>query len=115
VLKHIPFFELQKNFNKLFFRISTNMPFANIRISKGSKILHRWYIHLIPYEMTIKNFFDKLVTGKLSPECSIAVTSSEVLERVELNGTLPVVAVIQVSLNCSIIELTKSLGINIYY
>ena len=24
------------------------MPFANIRISKGSRVLHGWYIHPIP-------------------------------------------------------------------
>ena len=57
------------------------MPFANIRISKGTRILHGWYIHPIPYEMTIRDFFVKLVNKELSPECSIAVTVSEIIER----------------------------------
>jgi hypothetical protein len=90
------------------------MPLANIRISKGSQILHGWYIHPIPYEMTIKDFFVKLVTKELSPECNIAVTSSEVVERVELSET-PVSVATQVSLNCDIIELTKNVGIHIHY
>ncbi|RIB03305.1 hypothetical protein C2G38_2049373 [Gigaspora rosea] len=38
------------------------MPVANVHISKGSRTLHDWYIHPIPYEMSIKKFFDKLVT-----------------------------------------------------
>ena len=59
------------------------MPFANIRISKGSRILHGWYIHPIPYEMSLKNFFIKLVTKELSPECKIAVTSFEVIESID--------------------------------
>src|SRR2546423_7399459 len=92
----------------------SKMPFANIRISKGSRILHGWYIHPIPYEMTIKDFFVKLITGELSPECSIAVTSSEIIERVELSET-PVSVVTQVSINCGIIELTTNVGINIHY
>jgi hypothetical protein len=90
------------------------MPFANIRISKGSRILHGWYIHPIPYEMTIRDFFVKLVTKELSPECSIAVTISEVIERVELSET-PVSITTQVSLNCGIIELTLSIGVHIHY
>jgi hypothetical protein len=90
------------------------MPLANIRISKGSKILHGWYIHPIPYEMTINDFFVKLITKELSPECNISVTSSEVIEHVELNET-PVSVACQVSLNCNIIELTKCLGIHIHY
>ena len=57
------------------------MPFANIRISKGSRILHGWYIHPIPYEMSLKDFFIKLVTKELSPECKIAVTSSKVIHQ----------------------------------
>src|SRR6266498_2348459 len=90
------------------------MPFANIRISKGSKILHGWYIHPIPFEMTIKDFFVKLTTGEISPECSFAVTSSEVIEHVELSETL-VSVITRVSINCGIIELTTRVGINIHY
>ncbi|CAG8846861.1 20332_t:CDS:1, partial [Gigaspora margarita] len=48
------------------------MPVANIHISKESKTLHSWYAHPIPYEMTIKEFFDKLVMGEISPECNIS-------------------------------------------
>src|SRR5436190_2623402 len=99
------------SFTNLFLNF-INMPFANICISKGSRILHGWYIHPIPYEMTIKDFFVKLIIGELSPECSIAVTSSEIIERVELSET-PVSVVTQVSINCGIIELTTNVGINI--
>ena len=49
--------------------------------------------------MTVKDFFVKLVTKELSFECNIAVTSSEVIERVELSET-PVSVAIQASLNC---------------
>jgi len=90
------------------------MPFANIRISKGSKILHSWYIHPIPYEMTIKDFFTKLVNKEISPECNISVTNSEEIEYVELSET-PVSVTIRVSLDCNIIELTKSVGIHMHY
>ncbi|GBB97526.1 hypothetical protein RclHR1_00300005 [Rhizophagus clarus] len=73
------------------------MPFANIRISKGSQVLHGWYIHPIPYEMTIKEFFVKLVlTKELSPECGINIAASEVIERVELSET-PVSTATQIS------------------
>ena len=91
------------------------MPFANICISKGSQKLYGWYIHPIPYEMTIKDFFLKLVTKELSPECNIYnVTVSEVIERVELSET-PVSVATQVSLNCGIIKLTTSIGVHIHY
>ena len=90
------------------------MPFANIRISKGSRILHGWYIHPIPSEMSIKDFFTKLVNKEISPECNIAIVSSEEIKHVELSETLTSVA-IQVSLNCGIIELTTSVGIHIHY
>ena len=90
------------------------MPFANIRISKGSKTLHGWYIHPIPYEMTIKDFFAKLVNKEISPECNIVITNSETIEYVELSKT-PVSVTIRVSLDCNIIELTKSVGIHMYY
>ena len=91
------------------------MPFANIRISKGTRILHGWYIHPIPYEMTIRDFFVKLVNKELSPECStIAVTISEIIERVELSETQISIAT-QVSINCNIIELTSNIGIHVHY
>ncbi len=90
------------------------MPFVNIRISKGSQILHGWYIHPIPYEISIKDFFIKLVNKELSPDCNITITSSEEIERVELSET-PAAVATQVSLNCDIIELTKNVGIHIHY
>ena len=90
------------------------MPFANIRISKGSRTLHGWYIHPIPYEMTIRDFFVKLVNKELSPECSIAVTVSEIIERVELSVT-PISIATQVSPNCNIMELTSNIGIHVHY
>ena len=74
------------------------MPFANIRISKGQKVLHRWYIHFIPYEMTVKDFFVKLVlTKEISYECGINIVVFEILERVKLSEQLllkPVLTVI---------------------
>ncbi|GBC32615.2 hypothetical protein GLOIN_2v1880501 [Rhizophagus irregularis DAOM 181602=DAOM 197198] len=90
------------------------MPFANIRISKGSRVLHGWYIHPLPYEMSLKDFFMKLVNKEISPECNIAVTSSEEIERIELSEALAASAT-QASLNCNIIELTKGVGIYIHY
>src|SRR3954453_22491267 len=99
----------------LFFLNFSKMPFANIRISKGSRVLHGRYIHPIPYEMTIKDFFVKLVlTKELSPECGINIAASEVIERVELSETL-VSAATQVSPDCGIIELTSSIGVHIHY
>src|SRR3954462_13138430 len=91
------------------------MPFANIHISKESRVLHGWYIYPIPYEMTIKDFFVKLVlTKELSPECGINIAASEVIERVELSET-PASAATQVSPDCIIIELTSSIGVHIHY
>jgi len=90
------------------------MPFANIRITKGSKILHGWYIHPIPYEMTIKDFFEKLITRELTPESNIVIANSEIIDHVEISET-PTAITTQVSLNCSIMELTISIGKNIHY
>lgn len=90
------------------------MPFANVRISKESRVLHGWYIHPIPYEMTIKDFFVKLTTGELSPECNIAVTNSEEIERVEL-GKTPAAVATKVSPNCNIVEVTTNIGVHIHY
>ena len=90
------------------------MPFANIRISKGTQILHGWYIHPIPYEITVKDFFVKLITKEISPESGIAIEVSEVIERVELSET-PVSTATQVSPDCGIIELTSSIGVHIHY
>ncbi|PKB93803.1 hypothetical protein RhiirA5_507835 [Rhizophagus irregularis] len=91
-----------------------NMPFVNIRISKGKKTLHGWYIHPIPYEMSVKDFFIKLVNKELSPECNIALANSEEIERVELSET-PTAIATQVSPSCNIVEPTKSVGIHMHY
>ena len=90
------------------------MPFANIRITKGSKILHRWYIHPIPYEMTIKDFFKKLITRELSPKSNIIIANSEIIDYIEISEA-PIAIITQVSLNYSIMKLTISIGKNIYY
>src|SRR3954470_6082349 len=90
------------------------MLLANVCISKGSYIIHEWYIHPISYEMTIKDFFVKLITGEISSEYSIAIISSKIIERVELSK-IQVSAVIQVSVNCGIIKLTINVKINIHY
>ena len=92
----------------------SKMSFANIRISKGSRILYGWYIHPIPYVMIIKDFFIKLITKELSPECGITMEISEVIERVELSET-PTSTTTQISPDCTIIELTSSIGVHIHY
>ncbi|GBC06691.1 hypothetical protein RclHR1_00070058 [Rhizophagus clarus] len=91
------------------------MPLVNIRISKESRIIYGWYIHPIPYEMSIKDFFIKLVNKEISSECNIAMTNFEEIERVELSK-ISTAIVTQVSPNCNIIELTRSVGeIHIHY
>ena len=90
------------------------MPFAKVHVTKGSKILHGWYIHPISYEMTIKDFFEKLITKELSPESNIVITNSEIIDHAEISET-PTATTIQVSLNCSIMELKTSIGKNIHY
>src|SRR5581483_4975773 len=90
------------------------MPLANIRISKGLRTLHGWYIHPIPYEMSIKDYFTKLVTKEISSECNIDVLSSEEIEHVEI-GETPATVATQVSPNCGILELTIYVGIHIHY
>ncbi|CAG8849350.1 36904_t:CDS:1, partial [Racocetra persica] len=42
------------------------MSFANVCISKGSKTLYEWYIYPILYEMTLKEFFYKIIDKILS-------------------------------------------------
>jgi hypothetical protein len=93
---------------------STNIPFANIQISKGSQILYGWYIYPIPYEMSVKDFFIKLATKEISSEYNIAVTSSDEIERVEISE-MPATVATQVNLNCGIIELTTSVEIRVHY
>ncbi len=64
--------------------------------------------------MMIKDFFIKLITKELSPECNIIISSSEVIERIEISET-PIAVTIQVSPICNIIELTISIRICIQY
>ncbi len=90
------------------------MPFANICISKESKILHGWYIYPILYEMMIEDFFIKLITKELSSECNIIVISSKVIKRVEISET-PVAIATQINLICNIMKLMTSIGICIQY
>ncbi|CAG8622692.1 19339_t:CDS:1, partial [Racocetra persica] len=84
------------------------MPITNVYISKGSKMLHGWYAHLIPYEMTIKEFFDKLVMSEISPECNISVNPFETINHIELSQILRAgTTTIQASPYCEIIESAK--------
>ncbi|CAG8841652.1 8113_t:CDS:1, partial [Gigaspora margarita] len=61
------------------------MPIANIYISKGSKIIHRWYIYSIPYKITIRDFFVKLTTREISLKCNINILDSEIIKRIEIS------------------------------
>ncbi|CAG8633361.1 11116_t:CDS:2 [Ambispora leptoticha] len=90
------------------------MPIASIRISKGSKIIHGWYIHPIPYEMTIQDFFIKLTTGELSSERNLDIIDPETIERIEISKTQDATAT-QVSPNCNIIEVTTNVGIYVHF
>ncbi|RIB00040.1 hypothetical protein C2G38_2235896, partial [Gigaspora rosea] len=64
--------------------------------------------------MTIKDFFVKLTTGKVSPECNIDFISPEAIDHVELSNA-PTTGATRVSLDCNIIEVTSSQGIYIHY
>ncbi|CAG8695800.1 33349_t:CDS:2, partial [Racocetra persica] len=90
------------------------MPFANIRISKGLQNIHGWYIHNIFSEMMIKDFFVKLTTGEISPECNIDRISPEAIDHIEISNA-PTTGATQISLDCNIIDVTSSLGIYIHY
>ncbi|CAG8731497.1 25982_t:CDS:1 [Racocetra persica] len=88
----------------------------NICISKESKTLHSWYAYPILYKMTIKEFFDKLIMGKISPECNISVNLFEMIDHIELSQMLEAgTTTIQASSYCEIIESTKAFGLNIHY
>ncbi|CAG8704695.1 2665_t:CDS:2, partial [Scutellospora calospora] len=63
------------------------MPIASIRISKGSKVVHGWYIHPILYEISIRDLFVKLTTRELSQEYNIDTIDPETIERVEISKT----------------------------
>ncbi|CAG8817154.1 5177_t:CDS:1, partial [Cetraspora pellucida] len=92
------------------------MTFANVRISKGSKTLHGWYIHLIPYEMTLKEFFYKLVNNKISPDILVNVGNFEQIKHIDLSKLInPLMNTTQTSPDCKIIELTSEFGKNVHY
>ncbi|CAG8523511.1 4076_t:CDS:2, partial [Scutellospora calospora] len=90
------------------------MPVANIRITKGPKTLHGWYIHPIPYEMTIQEFYDKIVIDQITEEFNVDVNSSDIIEYVEISKSQNTFAT-KTNLNCNIIELINNFGINIHY
>ncbi|CAG8839508.1 23352_t:CDS:2, partial [Gigaspora margarita] len=89
------------------------MPVANVRITKGSKTLYGWYIHPIPCEMTIQEFYNKIIKEQATEEFSVKIDSSDI-EFVEISKSQNAVAT-KASLNCNIIELINSFGINIHY
>ncbi|CAG8642760.1 37483_t:CDS:2 [Gigaspora margarita] len=92
------------------------MPITNVHISKGSKTLHGWYAHPIPYEMSIKEFFDKLIIDEISPDCDIFVSPFETIDCIELSQMLVAgTTTIQASSHCQIIKSTKAFGLNIHY
>ncbi|CAG8796028.1 16840_t:CDS:1, partial [Racocetra persica] len=79
-----------------------------------SKILHDWYIYSVPYEISIKEFFDKLIIEKILPECNINIDFFETIESIELSQSIDATT-IQASFDCEIIKITKTFGINVYY
>jgi len=64
--------------------------------------------------MIIKDFFIKLITKELSLKCNIIISSSKVIEHIEISKTLSAV-ITQVSLICNIIKLITSIEICIQY
>ncbi|CAG8856507.1 8279_t:CDS:1, partial [Gigaspora margarita] len=86
------------------------MPFANIRISRGSKILYGWFIHPIPYEMSVKEFFQKL-----TEEISVPNLDFEQVKSIEISKSANSTEATPTSSDCNIIELTNIFGTNIHY
>ncbi|CAG8806607.1 44727_t:CDS:2, partial [Gigaspora margarita] len=78
-----------------------------------SKTLYRWYIHPVLCEITIQEFYDKIIKEQTTKKFSVKVDSSEI-EFVEINKSQNAVAT-KANLNCNIIELINSFGINIHY
>ncbi|CAG8670957.1 1239_t:CDS:1, partial [Ambispora leptoticha] len=92
------------------------MTFANVRIPKESKTLHGWYIHPIPYEMTLKEFFYKLVNNEISPNTLVNVGDFEQIKRIDLSKSINLpMNTTQTSPNCKIIELTSEFGKNVHF
>ncbi|CAG8457754.1 24796_t:CDS:2 [Gigaspora rosea] len=74
------------------------------------------YIHPIPYEMTLNEFFYKLVNREISPDISVDVSYFEQIKRIDLSkSTNPPMETTQTSPDCEIIELTSEFGKNIHY
>ncbi|RIB00045.1 hypothetical protein C2G38_2235866 [Gigaspora rosea] len=58
--------------------------------------------------MSIKEFFDKLIIGEISPDCDISVGPFKTIDHIELSQTLVAgTTTIQASPHCQIIESTK--------
>ncbi|CAG8632594.1 896_t:CDS:2, partial [Scutellospora calospora] len=64
------------------------------------------YIYSIPHKMTIKEFFVKLTTRELSPDCNIDIINPEAIECIEISKVQDATAT-QVSINCNIIKLQQ--------
>ncbi|CAG8815193.1 17599_t:CDS:2, partial [Racocetra persica] len=79
-----------------------------------SKTFHGWYIYPLPYEMSIKEFFDKLIIEEISPEYNINIDPFEIIESIELSQSVNTTT-IQAGFDCEIIKVTKIFGVNIYY
>ncbi|CAG8731384.1 27860_t:CDS:2 [Gigaspora margarita] len=92
------------------------MLYVNVCISKEDKTLYRWYIHPIPYEMMLNEFFYKLVNREILPDISVNVSYFEQIKCIDLNKlTNLLIKTTQTSPNCKIIELTSEFGKNIHY
>ncbi|CAG8559972.1 3797_t:CDS:2 [Gigaspora margarita] len=88
------------------------MPFANVHISKGSKTLYRWYIYPIPYEMTLREFFYKII-DKIPYNALIDV---EQIKKIELSKLInSSTNTLQASPDCNIIELMNEFRRNVHY
>ncbi|CAG8828200.1 21825_t:CDS:2 [Gigaspora margarita] len=85
------------------------MPFANTHIIKGTKTLYDWHIYLIPHEMTLRDFFEKLVYGETLSGFLFDLNIFEKVKHVKISQTLTSTA-IQASQNCNIIELIHQHG-----
>src|SRR6185437_14925561 len=81
------------------------MPFANIRISQGSKVLYGWYICPIPSEMMVKEISVPNIQTSLD---------FEKINYIEISQSINSEA-IRVSPDCKIIEITNTFGTNIHY
>ncbi|CAG8509016.1 40401_t:CDS:2 [Gigaspora margarita] len=64
--------------------------------------------------MKIKDFFVKLTTRELSPECNIDIIDPETIDSAEISKIQDTTTT-QVSPNCNIIEVTTSVGIYVHY